>query len=125
MYMANTCLNELEIERDALLADTTLVLVTGDELAAGDQAYRDMRAKLEAMGPVKMLALEEYRETAERHAFLDEQRKDLDFIDRKHDGDDSRNRRNFAPEIPGSLRENQRELPGHVQESSLEAATPS
>ena len=36
-----------------------------------------MRAKLDAMGPVNMMALEEYRETAERHTFLDAQRKDL------------------------------------------------
>ena len=36
-----------------------------------------MRAKLEAMGPVNMMALEEYKETAERHAFLETQRKDL------------------------------------------------
>ncbi len=77
MYMAETCLNELGIERAALLADTTLALVTGDELIASDQSYREMRAKLEAMGPVNMMALEEYRETAERHAFLDAQRKDL------------------------------------------------
>ncbi len=77
MYMADTCLNELGIERPALLADTTLVLVTGDELATCDQSYREMRARLEAMGPVNMMALEEYRETAERHTFLDGQRKDL------------------------------------------------
>ncbi len=36
-----------------------------------------MRAKLEAMGPVNMMALEEYKETAERHSFLETQRKDL------------------------------------------------
>ncbi len=77
MYMAETCLNELGIERPALLADTTLALVTGDELTARDQSYREMRSKLEAMGPVNMMALEEYRETAERHTFLDAQRKDL------------------------------------------------
>jgi chromosome segregation protein len=77
MYMADTCLNELGIERSVLLADTTLALVTGDELTACDQAHREMRAKLEAMGPVNMMALEEYRETAERHGFLDGQRKDL------------------------------------------------
>ena len=79
MYMADTCLNELGIERPALMADTTRALVTGDELAARDQSYREMRAKLEAMGPVNMMALEEYRETAERHTFLDTQRKDLIF----------------------------------------------
>ena len=77
MHMADTCLNELGIERPVLLADTTLVLVTGDELAACDQAYREMRAKLEGMGPVNMMALEEYKESAERHGFLDKQRKDL------------------------------------------------
>jgi chromosome segregation protein len=76
-YMSETCLNELGIERAALMTDTTLVAVTGDELAAEDQLYRDMRAKLEAMGPVNMMALEEYKETAERHSFLETQRKDL------------------------------------------------
>jgi len=77
MYMAETCLNELGVERPALMADTTLTLVSGDELAARDQSYREMRGKLDAMGPVNMMALEEYRESVERHTFLDEQRKDL------------------------------------------------
>jgi chromosome segregation protein len=77
MHMADTCLNELGIERPALLADAAITVVTGDELAACDHSYREMRAKLEAMGPVNMMALEEYRETAERHTFLDAQRKDL------------------------------------------------
>ena len=36
-----------------------------------------MRTRLDAMGPVNMMALEEYKETAERQAFLDTQRKDL------------------------------------------------
>ena len=77
MYMAETCLNELGLERAALLSDESLTLVTGDELTARDHSYREMRAKLEAMGPVNMMALEEYRETAERHSFLETQRKDL------------------------------------------------
>jgi len=76
-YMAQTCLNELGIERAALTGDTTLSLVAGDELAADDQLCRDMRNKLESMGPVNMMALEEYKETSERHTFLDTQRKDL------------------------------------------------
>jgi chromosome segregation protein len=76
-YMSETCLNELGIDRAALLADKTIPTVSGEQLAAEDQAYRDMRAKLEAMGPVNMMALEEYKETAERHAFLDTQREDL------------------------------------------------
>src|SRR5579871_4730145 len=76
-HMAETCLNELGIEKPVLLADTTLAPVTGDQLVAEDQLYREMRARLEAMGPVNMMALEGYRETAERHTFLDGQRKDL------------------------------------------------
>src|ERR1700693_5539777 len=31
-YMAETCLNELGVERPALMADTALTLVSGDEL---------------------------------------------------------------------------------------------
>jgi chromosome segregation protein len=76
-YMAETCLNELGVERQTLLADGSLAIVGGEDLALEDQACREMRARLEAMGPVNMMALEEYKETAERHTFLETQRKDL------------------------------------------------
>jgi chromosome segregation protein len=80
-HLADTCLNELGMERSVLMAeavsDNPIPLVTGDELAAEDQAHREMRARLDAMGPVNMMALEEYKETAERHQFLETQRKDL------------------------------------------------
>ncbi|MBV8051569.1 MAG: chromosome segregation protein SMC, partial [Acidobacteriaceae bacterium] len=76
-HMAETCLNELGIQRQELAAVTEIPILTGDELAAEDQAHREMRARLDSMGPVNMMALEEYKETAERHAFLDNQRKDL------------------------------------------------
>jgi chromosome segregation protein len=76
-YMSETCLNELGIEHSALMADASLIAVTGEQLIAEDQLYRDMRGKLESMGPVNMMALEEYKETAERHEFLETQRKDL------------------------------------------------
>jgi chromosome segregation protein len=84
-HLADTCLNELGMERSVLMAETisgttagtAIPLLTGDELAAEDQAHREMRARLDAMGPVNMMALEEYKETAERHQFLGTQRKDL------------------------------------------------
>jgi chromosome segregation protein len=76
-HMAETCLNDLGIPREELVADTTIEIVSGEQLAIEDQAYRDMRARLDAMGPVNMMALEEYKETAERHGFLETQRKDL------------------------------------------------
>ncbi len=54
-HLADTCLNELGIERAVLMADTTeataIPLLAGEELAAEDQAHREMRARLDAMGP--------------------------------------------------------------------------
>jgi len=76
-YMAETCLNELGIQRHELTSDPAIPIASGEQLAAEDQVYREMRTRLDAMGPVNMMALEEYKETAERHAFLDTQRKDL------------------------------------------------
>jgi len=76
-YMSETCLNELGIQRQDLMADVTIPISGGEQLAAEDQTYREMRTRLDAMGPVNMMALEEYKETAERHSFLDTQRKDL------------------------------------------------
>ncbi len=49
----------------------------GEQLAIEEAAYREMRTRLEAMGPVNMMALEEYKETQQRHEFLETQRKDL------------------------------------------------
>ncbi len=76
-YMSETCLNELGVQRHELMADKTIPIATGEQLTLEDQIYREMRTRLDAMGPVNMMALEEYKETAERHAFLDTQRKDL------------------------------------------------
>jgi len=76
-YMAETCLNDLGIQRHELMADVAIPIARGEQLTVEDQIYRDMRSRLDAMGPVNMMALEEYKETAERHAFLETQRKDL------------------------------------------------
>jgi chromosome segregation protein len=76
-YMAETCLNELGVQRNELMSDATIAIVTGEPLVFEEQAYREMRSRLDAMGPVNMMALEEYKETAERHQFLETQRKDL------------------------------------------------
>src|SRR5438876_87549 len=76
-YMSETCLNELGVQRPELMADATIPIAEGEQLTVEDQIYREMRARLDAMGPVNMMALEEYKETAERHAFLETQRKDL------------------------------------------------
>ena len=76
-YMAESCLNDLGVQRHELMADTTIEIATGEQLTIEDQAYREMRTRLDNMGPVNMMALEEYKETAERHQFLETQRQDL------------------------------------------------
>jgi chromosome segregation protein len=76
-HMAENTVNELGIGPTELLADETLQVISGEPLAVEDELVREMKAKLEGMGPVNMMALEEYKETSERHMFLDTQRKDL------------------------------------------------
>ncbi len=76
-HMAETCIQELSQQRDELIADESLPRVHGEELANEDNAYREMRTRLDNMGPVNMMALEEYKETAQRHEFLETQRQDL------------------------------------------------
>ena len=76
-YMAESCLNDLGVPRHELMADTTIPIAAGEQLAIEDQSYREMRTRLDNMGPVNMMALEEYKETAERHQFLETQRQDL------------------------------------------------
>jgi chromosome segregation protein len=76
-HMSETCVQELGLQREELMADGSLPRVAGEELVNQDNAYRDMRTRLENMGPVNMMALEEYKETAQRHEFLETQRQDL------------------------------------------------
>jgi chromosome segregation protein len=60
-YMAENCRNELGIGREELLADATIARVEGESLAQEDMLYREIRERLDAMGPVNMMALEEYK----------------------------------------------------------------
>ncbi len=76
-HMAETAMAELGASREALLADESLVRMEGDELTVADGEYREMRSRIESMGPVNMMALEEYNQVAQRHEFLVTQRKDL------------------------------------------------
>ncbi len=76
-HMAETCVQELSLPREELMADAAVPRVAGEELANEDNTYREMRTRLENMGPVNMMALEEYKETAQRHEFLETQRQDL------------------------------------------------
>jgi chromosome segregation protein len=76
-HTSETCSQELGQRREELMSDESLPRVAAEELANEETAYRDMRTKLDNMGPVNMMALEEYKETAQRHEFLESQRLDL------------------------------------------------
>ncbi len=76
-HMSETCVQELGQQRHELMADESLPRIAAEELANEDAAYREMRTRLDNMGPVNMMALEEYKETAQRHEFLETQRMDL------------------------------------------------
>ena len=76
-HLEETCVSDLGAEASTLRADEELVRIEGDVLLEEDEACRGLKQKLEAMGPVNMMALDEYKETAQRHEFLETQRKDL------------------------------------------------
>ena len=77
VHLAETCIQELSVAREELMGDESVLRIAGDALGAEEEAYKEMRTRLENMGPVNMMALEEYQETAQRHEFLETQRKDL------------------------------------------------
>jgi chromosome segregation protein len=72
-----TCLNDLGTEASILREDQTIARIEGDALHTEEDEARALKQRLEAMGPVNMMALEEYNETVTRHSFLETQRKDL------------------------------------------------
>ena len=76
-HIEATCLNDLGAEAAALREDAEIVRIEGEALTVEEEAARALKQRLEAMGPVNMMALEEYNETAARHSFLETQRKDL------------------------------------------------
>jgi chromosome segregation protein len=76
-HLEASCLAEVNAEAQALRADQAIERMAGEALSAEEQACRALRERIEQMGPVNMMALDEYRETAGRHGFLEVQRKDL------------------------------------------------
>ncbi|CAN5485535.1 chromosome segregation protein SMC [soil metagenome] len=76
-HLDATCLNDLAIPASDLRADTAIARIEGEALTTEEEESRALKQRLEAMGPVNMMALEEYTETSQRHTFLEAQRKDL------------------------------------------------
>ena len=75
-YLRQTCVAELNAQPEELMAQESQLLV-GEALVAAETSYNEMKARVEAMGPVNMMALEEYKECEEREGFLRRERDDL------------------------------------------------
>ena len=76
-HLEASCLSDVNVEAAVLRADAEIVHLTGEALSGEEETCHTLRQRMEQMGPVNMMALDEYKETAERHGFLDTQRKDL------------------------------------------------
>jgi len=75
-YLRQTCVSELNSQPEEMMAQEPQLLV-GEELAAAETNYNEMKARVEAMGPVNMMALEEFQECEQREGFLRRERDDL------------------------------------------------
>ncbi|HUJ30559.1 MAG TPA: chromosome segregation protein SMC [Candidatus Acidoferrum sp.] len=75
-YLRQTCVAELNAQPEELMAQAPQLLI-GEELVAAETNYNEMKARVEAMGPVNMMALEEFQECEQREQFLRRERDDL------------------------------------------------
>ena len=75
-FLDETSRKELGIPSEELAAGVETVL---DEagLEEAEQKYQEVKAKIEALGPVNPQALEEFQEAQQRYDFLNAQRQDL------------------------------------------------
>jgi len=72
------CQDELHSEPASLLAGWTPdSVLSGEALQAAEAEVRQLKMRLEGLGPVNMMALEELQEAEERFTFLETQRQDL------------------------------------------------
>jgi chromosome segregation protein len=75
-HLRETCMSEVNAQPEDLIATET-AFITGEELAVAETNYREMKARIESMGAVNMMALEEFNECEQRFAFLTRERDDL------------------------------------------------
>jgi len=76
-HLEASCLTEVSLEAQVLRADEQILRLADEPLALEEETCRTLKQRIEQMGPVNMMALDEYKETADRHSFLEAQRKDL------------------------------------------------
>jgi len=75
-HLRETCMTEVNAQPEDLIATET-AFMSGDELALAETNYREMKQRIDSMGPVNMMALEEFNECEQRFTFLTRERDDL------------------------------------------------
>ncbi|HTZ49286.1 MAG TPA: chromosome segregation protein SMC [Verrucomicrobiae bacterium] len=75
-HLRETCLTEVNAQPEDLIASET-AFMSGEELANAEASYREMKQRIENMGAVNMMALEEFNECEQRFTFLTRERDDL------------------------------------------------
>jgi len=77
-HHAEQCRQELSTEPTVLVAELSAEDVLEEELLrAAEEELRDLKSRIQNLGAINMMALEELQETEERFAFLETQRQDL------------------------------------------------
>ena len=75
-HLRETCIGEVSAQPEDLIASEG-VFMSGEELAAAEANYREMKQRIDSMGAVNMMALEEFSECEQRFTFLTRERDDL------------------------------------------------
>ncbi len=75
-HLRETCLAEVNAQPEDLIASES-AFMSGEELALAEANYREMKQRIENMGAVNMMALEEFNECEQRFTFLTRERDDL------------------------------------------------
>ncbi len=75
-HLRETCLAEVNAQPEDLIASET-AFMSGEALALAEANYREMKQRIENMGAVNMMALEEFTECEQRFTFLTRERDDL------------------------------------------------
>jgi chromosome segregation protein len=75
-HLRETCMSEVNAQPEDLIAGEA-VFMSGEELAGAEASYREMKQRIDSMGAVNMMALEEFTECEQRFTFLTRERDDL------------------------------------------------
>jgi chromosome segregation protein len=76
-FLDETSRKELNLPVDQLAGEGSEEALDDDGVAEAERLYQEIKAKIEAMGPVNPQALEEFHEAQQRFDFLNTQRQDL------------------------------------------------